>query len=300
MKSIKQWMYERGMISEDVDAVALSRYHGAGQVEIDQTLRRELRPKVERIMDMDEYKSMSRDELLTKIKTVVSQLVAGVGGRMLGTRGLADKLSDEEGSVDKSKFARMMGSERLEVDSKLRSELKPKIDFIMDMEEYKSMPKSELEQRMIAVVEQLVSELKGSTMSLGAFARKMNSFEDEPVAQESFRLPSFLRWVENDENQGDSTSDPQHEEGEDNMDLKAVVEKRMMQMAMELESDGKGSRQEVLAAMKAVVDSASKDAEEGQDQSQGQDQGQGQPPQDGQQTPQGGDGQPAQQPMPQM
>jgi hypothetical protein len=157
--------------------------------------------------------------------------------------------------VDRSKFARMMGSERLETDQVLRRELKPKIERIMDMEEYRSIPKSELESKLIAVVSQLVAGMSGGAMSVGNFSKRIDSFEADPVAHESRKLPSFLRWAENSEEQGDSTSEPQHKEGEGNMDLKSVVEKRMMQMAMELESDGKGSRQEVLAAMKSVVDS---------------------------------------------
>lgn len=287
MKSIKQWMSEKGMIAEDIDKNAMTRYFGSTTVEVDQDLRRELRPKIERIMDMDEYRSMPKEELLQRMKVAVSQVVAEVGGSTVTSRGLAGKLSDGDSVVDRSKFARMMGSERLETDQVLRRELKPKIERIMDMEEYRSIPKSELESKLIAVVSQLVAGMSGGAMSVGNFSKRIDSFEEDPVAHESRKLPSFLRWAENSEEQGDSTSEPQHKEGEGNMDLKSVVEKRMMQMAMELESDGKGSRQEVLAAMKAVVDSASKEAE--------QESAQGQPQQN--QDPALGD-QPAQQAPP--
>lgn len=264
MKSIREWMVENGIVGEDFDKNATARYFGASSVDVDQNLRRELKPKVERIMDMEEFRSLSKDELLTKLKAVVSQIVAEVGGTTATSRGLAARLGDGEGSsVDKNKFARMMGSERLEVDHGLRRELRPKIERIMDMEEYSSLPKSELESRLIAVMSQLVAEMSGSTMNLSSISKRINTpaAENDPIAQESSTLPSFLRWIENNGEQG-SVSEPQHKEGEDNMDLKAVVEKRMMQMAMELESDGKGSRQEVLAAMKAVVDEAGKDSEQ--------------------------------------
>lgn len=280
MKSIKQWMSERGVVTEDIDKNAMSRYFGSAQVEVDQDLRRELRPKIERIMDMDEYRTMPKEELLQRMKVVVSQVVAEVGGSTATSRGLAGKLSDGDSVVDRSKFARMMGSERLEIDQVLRRELKPKIERIMDMEEYRSIPKSDLENKLIAVVSQLVAGMSGASMSLGNLARKIDSFKEDPIAQESHKLPSFLQWAENSEEQGDSTSEPQHKEGEGNMDLKSVVEKRMMQMAMELESDGKGSRQEVLAAMKAVVDSASKEAEQAAPQEQPQQPMQGETPPD--------------------
>lgn len=263
MKSIREWMLENGVVSEDFDKNSTARYFGSSSVDVDQNLRRELKPKVERIMDMEEFKSLPKDELLNKLKVVVSQIVAEVGSTTATSRGLAARIGAEEGSsVDKNKFVRMMGSERLEVDQGLRRELRPKIERIMDMEEYRALPKSELESRLIAVMAQLVAETSGSTMNLSSISKRINApeAEQEPIAQESAGLPSFLRWIENNE-QG-SVSEPQHKEGEDNMDLKAVVEKRMMQMAMELESDGKGSRKEVLAAIKAVVDEAGKETEQ--------------------------------------
>lgn len=263
MRSIKEWMFEKGLLGEDFDKNSMSRYFGSTTIEVDQGLRRELKPKIERIMDMDEYKAMPKDEMLKKIKVVVSQAVADLGGSRLTSRGLADRLGDDENSVNKSKFSRMMGSESLEVDMKLRQELKPKLERIMDMDEYRDMPKSELEEKLIAVVSQLVAEMSGGSMSVGSLAKRMDKREDDPVAHESAGLPSFLRWIEN--NEGDAVSEPQHKEGEASMDLKGVVEKRLMQMAMEIESEGKGSRQEVLAAMKAVVDSAGRESEQGGD-----------------------------------
>lgn len=264
MKSVREWMAERGMMREDFDKTAMARYFGSTNVEVDPGLKRELRPKIERIIDMDEYRSIPREEVLEKIKVVMSQIVAEMGGSTVSSRSMADRMGDEGSSVDKNKFARMMGGERMDVDQKIKSELKPKIERIMDMEEYESIPKEDLEKKLIAVATQIVSEMSGSTMSLSGAERKLNNFEDDPVAQESAKLPSFLHWIENNENQVGSVSEPQHKQGEENMDLKSVVEKKMMQIAMELESDGKGTRQEVLKAMKAVVDSANEGESEAQ------------------------------------
>lgn len=263
MKSVREWMAERGIVKEDFDKTAMVRYFGSTNVEVDQGLKRELRPKIERIIDMDEYRSLPREDVLEKIKIVISQIVAEMGGSTVSSRSMADRMGDEEISVNKNKFARMMGGDRLDVDQKIKSELKTKIERIMDMEEYGSIPKEELEKKLIVVVTQIVSEMSGATMSLSGAERKINNFDDDPVAQESVKLPSFLRWIENNEDQVGSVSEPQHKQGEANMDLKSVVEKKMMQIAMELESDRKGTRQEVLKAMKAIVDSANEGGSEG-------------------------------------
>lgn len=268
MKSIKDWMSEKGVVGEDFDKGSMSRYFGSTTIDVDQNLRRELKPKIDRIMDMEEYRSIPKNDLLNKLKVVISQIVADLGGTKFTSRSVADKLSDGENVVNKTKFSRMMGSETLEVDLKLRQELKPKLERIMDMEEYRSIPKGELEAKIIAVVSQLVGEMSGGSMSVSTLANRMDRVEEDPVARESTKFPSFLRWVEANQADGDSVSEPQHKQGEENMDLKSVVEKKMMQMAMEIESDGKGSRQEVLAAMKAVVDSATKDSQQGENQHQ--------------------------------
>lgn len=44
-------------------------------------------------------------------------------------------------------------------------------------------------------------------------------------------------------------SEPQHKSGESNMRLDALVERRMKQIIMELEGSGKGTQQEILAAV---------------------------------------------------
>jgi len=261
MKSIREWMVERGIVGEDFDKNAFARYMGSSSVKVNRDLELELRPKVRRIMDMDKFRSMSPDSLLDGMKAVISQTVAEMGGQTISTRSLAKELgSDEEGSrVDVSKFARMMGSERMDIDSDLRRELKPKIERIMDMEQYKSMPKEELEKELVAVVAKIVAGISGSAISAGEIEKQIEVPEDETIAKENFSVPSFLRWAEENEADQSGVSEPQHKQGEKDMDLKSVVEKKMMEIAEELEQDGKGSRQDVLAAMKAVIDSASKE-----------------------------------------
>jgi pyruvate/2-oxoglutarate dehydrogenase complex dihydrolipoamide acyltransferase (E2) component len=44
-------------------------------------------------------------------------------------------------------------------------------------------------------------------------------------------------------------SEPQHKKGETNMRLDAIIERRMRQMIMDLESSGKGTQEEILASV---------------------------------------------------
>ena len=60
-------------------------------------------------------------------------------------------------------------------------------------------------------------------------------------------MKSFLVWLESEENPG--LSEPQHKRGESNMGLDALVERRMKQIIMELESSGKGTQQEILSSV---------------------------------------------------
>ena len=64
---------------------------------------------------------------------------------------------------------------------------------------------------------------------------------------------NFYRWIENRE----SISEPQHKKGESTMDLDSIVEKRMMQMILELEREGKANRQDILKSIKKTIGDSS-------------------------------------------
>lgn len=284
MKSIREWMKENGSLSEDFDKNDFARYMGSTSFEVNRDLELELRPKVRRIMDMEKFRSMPAEDLLDRMKAVISQTVAGMSGSFLGTRTAAKNLGSDEGEkVDATRFARMMGGEKVEVDAELRRELKPKIERIMDENNKKEspLPKAELERDLIAVVSKLVAGLSGTTVSVGAIDSKFDAMGDDAIAKESV-VPEFQRWVEENDAEQGAVSEPQHEVGEKDMDLQAAVEKRLMQMASDLETKGKGSRQQILAAIKAVVDSAGKGEQNAPPQDPQGPQGQGQqtPPQD--------------------
>lgn len=64
-------------------------------------------------------------------------------------------------------------------------------------------------------------------------------------------IPSFLSWMESDE--VSPLTEPQHKRGEGGMRLDAIVERRMRQIIMELESSGKGTQEEILAAVQKYL-----------------------------------------------
>jgi hypothetical protein len=56
----------------------------------------------------------------------------------------------------------------------------------------------------------------------------------------------FSKWME-------GLSEPQDKVGEKNADLEKVVEKRLMQMIMSLEMDGRGARKDIIQIIKKIV-----------------------------------------------
>jgi hypothetical protein len=64
-------------------------------------------------------------------------------------------------------------------------------------------------------------------------------------------MKSFLVWLEGEESP--ALSEPQHKQGEANMGLDSIVERRMKQIIMELEGSGKGTQQEILASVQKYL-----------------------------------------------
>lgn len=271
MRSIREWKAER-VISEG----EFSNRMADGNPEIDGRLEMEFKPKVLRVMDM--FKSTPRGDLLNKMGAAISKAIAEIGG---------GKSVRDNRERPPSGFADMMGDEGTGADSDMEGEIKPKVERIMDMPDFKSMPKDELERNLMAIATKFVNR-EGSRGDNLPTSRH----DDDPIAKESRFVPSFLRWAEQNEDQMGSLSEPQHEVGEKDMDLKSTVEKKMMELAQSLVDGKKGSKQEILAAMKAVVDSASSASDQNKNQQQGQNQDQppeqAQTPAQGRPAPKGG------------
>lgn len=64
---------------------------------------------------------------------------------------------------------------------------------------------------------------------------------------------SFLKFLEDIEN--NSLSPPQHKKGEESLDIKDLLKKRILEMTNELEVKGKGTRDEILKSLIDVINS---------------------------------------------
>jgi len=62
---------------------------------------------------------------------------------------------------------------------------------------------------------------------------------------------NFKKWIENKDN--NALSPPQHKANEKNKSLDDAVSIKLMKLALEVESEGKGSRQDVLKSIERVI-----------------------------------------------
>jgi len=101
MKSIKEWMKEKGMISEegDINASNFARFMG-GTFDIDIKIKTMLKPKIIDVMQMEEEKAKKKGEdfnkveFFKKIVAVVGAIETEMGGTKGSARGLAKDLND--------------------------------------------------------------------------------------------------------------------------------------------------------------------------------------------------------------
>lgn len=98
MKSIREWMKEKGVVSEDMNKLAFSRFmrdpgEGGATMDINSSLKSKLNPKIDQIMAMDEFKDEDPETLLRQIIAVVSARIAGMSGSTLSTSRVVDKMN---------------------------------------------------------------------------------------------------------------------------------------------------------------------------------------------------------------
>jgi hypothetical protein len=85
--------------------------------------------------------------------------------------------------IDKSQFARFAGGTSLDIDSKMKQELRSKIDHIGKMDDFKELSKAELFKKIVAAVAALEAEVSGSTASIASLTGKLNRPEED-IAKE--------------------------------------------------------------------------------------------------------------------
>lgn len=97
MKSIKEWMKEKGMGSLVEDDMSRSMYVRSkeGSLEVDPVLRSRLSQFVDRIKQMEKYKDLSDLDLAGKIHDAVDAVVADVSGSKISAGSTFDKMHDD-------------------------------------------------------------------------------------------------------------------------------------------------------------------------------------------------------------
>ncbi|NBT58143.1 hypothetical protein EBT16_05100 [bacterium] len=98
MKSIREWMKEKGMVSEDINKLAFSNFmrepgDTGSTVELNSDLKLKLNRVVDQIAKMDEFKEEDPETLLRQIIAVVAARLAGMSGSTLSTSRAVDKMN---------------------------------------------------------------------------------------------------------------------------------------------------------------------------------------------------------------
>lgn len=98
MKSIKDWMKEKGIFSEDMNKLAFSRFmrdpgDAGTTMSLDTDLKSKLNPVIDRIMKDEDFAEEDPENLLRQIMAVVSARLAGMSGSTLSTSRVVDKMN---------------------------------------------------------------------------------------------------------------------------------------------------------------------------------------------------------------
>jgi hypothetical protein len=99
MKSIKEWMREKGMINEegDINASNFARFMGGQSFDVDAHLKTLLRQKVESILQMDEFKDKSKSEMLKAFTAAIGAIEAEMSGSTASASKMVGRLGDSQG-----------------------------------------------------------------------------------------------------------------------------------------------------------------------------------------------------------
>lgn len=106
MKSIKEWMKEKGMINEegDINASNFARFMGGTTFDIDTKIKTMLRPKVLDILEMEKEEAEKKGQEFDKVEAF-KKIVAVVGAietEMSGTKGSISGMAKDLNRKDPS------------------------------------------------------------------------------------------------------------------------------------------------------------------------------------------------------
>jgi hypothetical protein len=208
MKSIREWRTEREGVSpqkllEFNLMTSLRNFAGGSTVKQDSQIRSGLRSKILSLWKDAQASGMTPLDFVRQVWAVAGSAVTGRMGGNLNVANTAKGLSapdsqqvewnrfselvlkEMEGEmgaqpaggdyeINKAKFAQFANSSTLDVDSKLRSLLRAKIDDIRKMDKYQNMSSAEFFQKVVAAVAAIETDTTSSTASVGSLADKLN------------------------------------------------------------------------------------------------------------------------------
>jgi hypothetical protein len=99
MKSIREWMTEKGMISEEVRGVDLARLLGGTSFQINRKLAVKLNPKLDQVLKSEEFEGESPEEMLRQIIAIAAEKLGGVEGTTVSANKLAGGLNQAEDPI---------------------------------------------------------------------------------------------------------------------------------------------------------------------------------------------------------
>jgi hypothetical protein len=210
MKSIREWRADReGRIGKNLMelnlATSLRNFVGGANIKQDPRIKAGLRSKILGLWKDAQGSGMSALDFVRQVWAIAGSLATGKSGTNLSVGTAAKGLNavDDhhqewaelselvlkemvgDADIDKSQFAKFAGSTTLDVDSKLKQELRSKINHIGEMKEFSGLTKAELFKKIVAAVAALEADVSGSTISIASVAGKMNSADDDKdIAQE--------------------------------------------------------------------------------------------------------------------
>lgn len=96
MKSIREWMKEKGIVSEDIRGVDLARVLGGTSFNINRKLAIRLNPKLDQVLKSEEFEGESPEEMLRQIIAIAAEKLGGIEGTTVSASKLAGGLRQDD------------------------------------------------------------------------------------------------------------------------------------------------------------------------------------------------------------
>lgn len=93
MKSIREWMIEKGMMNEEIRGTDLARVLGGTSFQINRKLAIKLNPRLDQVLKAEEFEGESPEEMLRQIIAIAAEKLGGVEGTTVSTSKLAGGLN---------------------------------------------------------------------------------------------------------------------------------------------------------------------------------------------------------------